>query len=451
MSTSNKKEPLILLLGDLISFYGALFLMLFIRYVGVPNQDLIHRHIAPFSLIFLVWVIVFFIAGLYEKHTRVLRSKITSALVNAQIANSILAVIFFYLIPYFGITPKTNLFIALVLAFGIVMVWRLSIFPLLQVRRRQKAVLLGTGSEMTELAEEVNGNARYDIQFASVVDSAQPGGVDFDREVLSFVSQSDTDGGVVVADFANAETASLLPRLYNLMFSHVKLIDMHQLYEDIFDRIPVSLVKYSWFLENISGAAEKSYDIVKRAMDIVLSLIMGAISLVVYPFVCIGVLIQDAGPIFFTQKRVGKDNKIITVLKFRSYAVHSNAHGLAEQDAQPTKFGKFLRITRIDELPQLWNVLKGDLSLVGPRPEVPALVEHYEKEIPYYNVRHLVKPGLSGWAQLYQEEPPKFSAGVDQTRTKLSYDLYYIKNRSLLLDLKIALRTIKTLLSREGV
>jgi len=116
-----------------------------------------------------------------------------------------------------------------------------------------------------------------------------------------------------------------------------------------------------------------------------------------------------------------------------------------------TRIGEFLRKTRIDELPQLWNVLRGDLSLVGPRPELPNLASLYEKEIPYYNVRHLIKPGLSGWAQIHQENPPKFDVGYDETKLKLSYDLYYIKNRSFILDVKIALRTLQTLFSRSGL
>ena len=120
-------------------------------------------------------------------------------------------------------------------------------------------------------------------------------------------------------------------------------------------------------------------------------------------------------------------------------------------EVEITRVGKWLRKSRIDELPQLWSVFKGDMSMIGPRPEIPALVKHYESEIPYYNVRHLIKPGLSGWAQLYHTDPPKVNADSEKTRRKLSYDLYYIKNRSFMLDLKIALKTIKALLSRSGV
>ena len=225
---------------------------------------------------------------------------------------------------------------------------------------------------------------------------------------------------------------------------------MYKVYEDIFDRVPLSLVRYNWFLENISTESRVTYDILKRMMDVALSFVGGIISLIFYPFVFLAIKIDDGGSIYFEQKRVGKNNKIIRTLKFRSMTEHREEDGMAKE-ATVTRVGNFLRKTRIDELPQLWSVLKGDLSMIGPRPEIPALVKHYESEISYYNVRHLLKPGLSGWAQLYHTDPPKINADAEKTRRKLSYDLYYIKNRSFMLDLKIALKTLKALLSRSGV
>jgi lipopolysaccharide/colanic/teichoic acid biosynthesis glycosyltransferase len=148
---------------------------------------------------------------------------------------------------------------------------------------------------------------------------------------------------------------------------------------------------------------------------------------------------DDGGKIFFVQDRIGEKNKVIKIYKFRTM-----------NNEKITRFGNFLRKTRIDELPQITNVLSGQLSLVGPRPEKPDLVLLYEKEIPYYNIRHLVKPGLSGWAQVYQDNPPKFNVNFNDTKTKLSYDLYYLKNKSIILDFKIALRTIGSILSRSG-
>jgi len=448
MKLSNKRESLLLFAGDIVSFSVALWVMLLVRYLELPSSELWRVHVAPFSLLFLVWVVVFFIAGLYEKHTLILKSKIAGTIFNAQITNSAIAVLFFYLIPYFGITPKTNLFIYLVLSFALTIAWRSFVFPIFEVKKRQNAILIGTGEEMHELEIEVNNNFRYNLYFISSVDIDQMGSVDFQEEIVKRIYSESI--GIVAVDFKNEKIEPMLPSLYNLIFSKVKFIDMYKVYEDIFDRVPLSLVKYSWFLENISVSAVKGYDVMKRAVDIVMSLFLSLISLVLYPFVIIAIKIEDRGSIFFSQDRVGQNNSIIRVVKFRSMSEHNEKDGISK-DSELTKVGKFIRKTRIDELPQLWNVFVGDLSMIGPRPEIPTLVKHYEKEIPYYNIRHLIKPGLSGWAQIYQSTPPKFAAEVGATKKKLSYDLYYIKNRSFLLDLKVSLRTIQALLSREGV
>ncbi len=448
MLSVNKKEPFILVSGDLVALLLSLWLMLLVRYLSLPTEEFLFAHLAPFSLLFVVWIAVFFIAGLYEKHTLILKSQLGGIILNAQIANSTIAFLFFYLIPYFGITPKTNLFIFLIISSALVVVWRLFLFPFIYISKKQKAVLIGSGIEMEELEQEVNNNPRYNISFISSIDVESMDAIDFKEEILNRVYSEEV--GMIAADFKNEKIEPILPNLYNLIFSKVKFIDMYRIYEDIFDRIPLSLVKYSWFLEHISGSAQKGYDVLKRAMDILLSIILGIPSLILLPFVYLAIKIEDRGDIFFFQERVGQNNKSFRVIKFRSLAMHDSPDGIAKEP-KPTRVGKFLRRTRIDEIPQLYNVLKGDLSLIGPRPEIPKLVSIYEKEIPYYNIRHLIKPGLSGWAQLYQTLPPKWNMGVKETKTKLSYDLYYIKNRSIMIDLKIALRTIKTLLSREGI
>jgi lipopolysaccharide/colanic/teichoic acid biosynthesis glycosyltransferase len=182
-------------------------------------------------------------------------------------------------------------------------------------------------------------------------------------------------------------------------------------------------------------------------MDVVISFPLALASLVFYPFVIAARKIEGY-PVFIYQERVGKNQKPIRIMKFGSMTVSDGGVWVTKSDNRITKVGAFLRKSRIDELPQLWNILRGDLSLIGPRPELPNLVELYKKEIPHYNVRHLIKPGLSGWAQIHHEKPPH---SIEETVDKLSYDLYYVKHRSFLLDLKIALQTVKTLLSRVGM
>jgi len=397
----------------------------------------------------MVWVGVFFIAGLYEKHTTILKNRLPSIILNTQIVNSIVAILFFYLIPYFGITPKTILFIYLVVSFALILWWRRYLFMLIGGRNAQQAIIIGSGDEMHDLMREVNENSRYGIYFISSVDLDEVKDIDFETEIVERIYSEGIT--TIVIDTKNEQVIPILPRLYNLIFSRVRFIDMHKVYEDIFDRVPLSLVEYSWFLENVSATRKFTYEFLKRLMDILIALPLALLSLVVYPFVWIATKIGDGGNIFIYQERAGKRNKRIKIIKFRTMTGSDEGDEVLESKNEVTKVGRFLRKTRIDEVPQLWSVVRGGLSLIGPRPELPALIKKYEKEIPYYHVRHLIKPGLSGWAQLYHDDHPHHGIGVSETKTKLSYDLYYIKNRSFLLDVKIALKTIKKLISRSGV
>jgi len=452
MNILNKKQPILLVAGDLISLCFSLWLMLFVRYTDLPDTRLIVTHFDAFWIIFVLSLLVFFIAGLYEKHVAVLKHDLPNIIFNAVLVNAGISVLFFYLIPQFGavsITPKVNLFIYAVISFGALLFWRLVFFPAFGSTKKEKALIVGSGVEMQELIARVNENSRYSVSFVSSLDLSTIHPSDFQAELSRQIS---TEGVTLVAiDVDNQKSVPILPYLYNLIFSQVRFIDMHKMYEDVFDRVPVSLLRYGWFLQHISVTPRVLYDVLKRSMDIVLSFVLAVVSLVLYPFVYGAIKLDDGGPIFIIQNRVGKNNRLIKTLKFRTMTTDDGGNNGKSIQNVFTKVGPFLRKTRIDELPQLWNVLLGDMSLIGPRPELPAYVSVYENEIPYYNVRHLIKPGLSGWAQLYQKDPPKGSVNPDLTRTKLAYDLYYIKNRSLLLDLKIALKTIKTLLSRSGV
>ncbi len=439
-------EIFTIFVGDVLLFYFALWVTLALRYLEFPSSTLFAMHALPFSYLFVVWVLVFYIASLYESHTVIFKSKIPAVILNVQAINSIIAVLFFYLIPAFGITPKVTLFLYLLVSLACISAWRIFGVQLLGLRKKERAVLIGSGEETRKLYSVVNDNPLYPMRFITWLDLDKLDGIDFEQEILMRIYSEEVS--VVVIDMKNEKVTPILPKLYNLIFSNVRFVEQYRIYEDIFDRIPLSLIGYNWFLENVSSRAHFGYDLLKRMMDTVLAFIVLIPSILIFPFVVLAIMLDDGGAFFYTPLRIGKGNRPFRIYKFRTMCVMDDGKQLGENVNQITRVGKFLRATRIDELPQLWNVFAGDLSLIGPRPEFPALVQVYHKQIPYYNMRHLIKPGLSGWAQVHHEKPPQT---IEETKDKLAYDLYYLKNRSLALDIKIALKTIKTLLSRTGV
>ena len=207
-------------------------------------------------------------------------------------------------------------------------------------------------------------------------------------------------------------------------------------------------MNYAWIMTNVSSVTPRVYDAFKRLIDVVFGALVGLAACILYPFVALAIKLDTPGPVFIAQERIGRNNKTIIIYKFRSMSRNESNVWVGESDNKITRVGAFLRRSRIDELPQALAILKGDMSLIGPRTDVIGLAQRLEQQIPYYAVRTVITPGLSGWAQINQEKPPQ---SVEETMVRLSYDLYYIKHRSIGLDFQIVLRTIKTLLSRVGM
>jgi exopolysaccharide biosynthesis polyprenyl glycosylphosphotransferase len=443
MGVLNRKEPILLFFGDLVLFVGALWLSLLVRYGEIPNAVFFANYLLNFAPIFIFWFLVFFAVGLYERHTLNFRKRLPGLILKAQIINSLLASLFFYLLPNPDITPKTILLVQLLISFLVILAWRIYGYILLGPSKKQDAILIGEGEEMKELMKEINQNALYGIRFVNSVDLGLLNREYTKEELRNLIKEGDI--GIVVADVSSSKIYPVLPELYNLIFSKVKFIELHKLYEEIFGKVPLSLVNYGWFMENISNTPRAGYDFIKRVMDIVFSFIFLILSLPFYPLVYLLIKFDDGGNLFIFQDRVGKDDKNIKIVKFRTMTRNDNGVYDKNNPNKVTRIGGFLRRTHLDEIPQLFGVLKGDLSLVGPRAELPELVKFYKSKVPYYNVRHLIKPGLSGWAQIYHENHPHHEADEKETKTKLSYDLFYIKNRSLAIDLAVVLKTINVL------
>jgi exopolysaccharide biosynthesis polyprenyl glycosylphosphotransferase len=446
MTISSRVERVGVFLGDIVVFVLSLWCMLVVRYGMSPNSDLFFDHLAPFSVLFVVWLLVYFSAGLYEKQTAITKRKLLPVLLRSQVMNAVIAIIFFYFIPYFGITPKVNLFIYLIISSALIILWRLFTRIIFSSFKKQKALLIGSGKEMEELYQEINANNRYKIRFEAHIDTVNKDEADIKRDVIAIVKQSGIT--LLVADFRNQKIEHIMPALYELIFSGVTFLEIDSLYEDIFDRVPLSLIDHGWFLEKISTAPTVAYDSIKRLIDVMVALILGVLTSILYIGVAIAIKLDDGGSIFITQQRIGKGGKSIAIVKFRSMKANDHDRWTEAGDERITRVGRFLRKSRIDEFPQFWNVLKGDISLIGPRPDISGLGAKLAQNIPYYTMRTIIQPGLSGWAQIKQDLPPQ---SVEETKLRLAYDFYYVKNRSLMLDIQIALRTLRTLLSRLGV
>lgn len=449
MIYGGKRAPALLFIGDLIVFALSLWLTLFIRTGAVPTTDLLQDHIGPFSILFVVWVLVFYMSGLYGKGTILLKSHLPQALLRIQVANIVLAALFFFLIPGVGIAPKTNLAIYLAVSLLLIFLWRLAIYPRFSVRRtRSRAVLIAEGDDATQLVEEVNGNPRYPIEFIEV------------RSPAAFLALNENERralipdsiDVVVADIAACNAHGLLPILYDLPrgIGNYHIVDFTDLYEEVFDRVPLTLIDQGWFLEYVAEDDPLWYALPKRIIDLVGGVAMGIVTFIALPFVWFALALEGPGPLLIQQERLGERGTVMRVYKFRSMSRVDRGTWKGETENKVTRVGSILRQISLDEFPQFWNIIKGDISLIGPRNDIKELGKRLEEALPHYAMRYTVKPGITGWAQINQqyEQGNLSPQSVEETKVRLAYDFYYLKHRSLGLDLVIALKTIKRMLFR---
>ena len=453
------RELFILVLGDVVCISLALWLTLLVRYLEWPGMERLESHFWPFLILSGVWLFIFYIAGLYDKHTVFLKNLLVSRIINTQVVNIIIAAFLFIIIP-FGIAPKTNLVIYLVISVVLLTLWRLMLFNYFSPKNKHKAILIADGPEAIELVDEINNNDRYNYSFIRLIDEKTAIHTpDFEQKLLRLIDKEKVQ--IIVANPRGEHIERILPTIFNLAFLQFEFtfLDFYKLYEDTFDRVPLSALRYDWFIAHVSQSRSLVYDFFKRLIDIVGSLILGSFLLILLPFIYLAKRLEGREDnLFMRQRRIGRFNSLVEVLKLQTMTTNDAASSTwTDEDKKKgneiTKVGAFLRKTSLDEFPQVWNILKGEMSLIGPRNDIEGLGARLAEEIPYYNIRNFVKPGVTGWAQTHQHYMGDNISpqSIDESRVRLSYDLFYVKNRSLMLDIEIALRTFKTLLSRFGV
>lgn len=450
-------KKLTLIMSDLVVLYGSLILVLLARYGANGFARQYQEHIAPFTLLFTVWLLALYIANLYEERTLRNDRDFYERLVQAVVLASLLSVAFFYLTPSVSITPRANLFL-FIIAFSVLEAGiRTLLNRIIAGGSKKHLLIVGTDDESLQLARFVTDNPQLGYAVSALVRLGQESlsitPMDWplidDLEALAQYIHDQHIAMVVISPQAYRMNV-IVGIFYRTLDQAVDFISLASFTEQLTGAVPLGAISQEWFLDNIAQGSKKSYETFKRGVDAIGAIILGLPMLVVIPIVMALVRLDSAGPVFFRQRRTGRNGQPFDIIKFRTMRINAEestgAVWAQKNDPRITRIGRFLRKTRIDELPQLWNILIGQMSFVGPRAERPEFDEQLAIQIPFYNERYLIKPGLSGWAQINYP----YGASPQDAMHKLQYDLYYIKHRSLALDLEIILKTINISLRRAG-
>lgn len=347
-----------------------------------------------------------------------------------------------------------------IVLFGALFVWRmLYVRFLASTRFFQKAILICDQEQVRELITGLeNIDPHYKIIGYFNTDGSEEELVGHHNvqyikrdDLSSFVKEKGISEIVIATHRTDGITPDLYQQLLHLLESGNIIREYTQVYESKTQRIPVHYMSrdfYSFFPFSRSNQ-NKLYLLIVRVFEIVVSLLGLTLGLLLFPLIVLGNAIGNKGRLFYSQQRVGKDGVVFEILKFRTMEKNAETNGAvftAVNDSRVTGFGKFMRKTRIDEFPQFINVLKGDMAIIGPRPERPVFVKEIAEIMPFYETRHIIRPGLTGWAQVNYS----YGQTINDSLIKLQYDLYYIKHRSIYLDLNIAFKTITTVLFYRG-
>jgi exopolysaccharide biosynthesis polyprenyl glycosylphosphotransferase len=470
----------ILWLGDLVmavaSVFAALYTWRQYNYY-VRLDELLARGIVPsraeaqarlfnnievdfwFYLLPIAWMLL--LVELYEPHVASSGRRTARGIALA----AFLGLVAYSLLFIIQVNPGTNLprvgvGAFLLLASLLTLLWRMLFIRIYKsTGQRRRVLMIGAGKAGQTLAEVYRASGTQSFNLVGYIDDDAEkvgkticslrvlGSSDDLLNLIEIYHVSD----VVIA--INGEIqGTTFQAILDAQENGVEVMRMPILYEELTGRVPIHHLESDWIIRSFVDGLRVSgfYELAKRLFDILGGIIGVVIFAISYPFLALAVFIDSGLPIFYSQTRLGRGGLIFSIYKYRTMRQDAEADGearlAAENDPRVTRVGNFMRKMRLDELPQFWNVLRGEISLVGPRAERPELVAEFQKQIPFYRARLLVKPGLSGWAQINYG----YVASITETAIKLEYDLYYIKHRTLGMDFQIILRTIGTVFRRTG-
>ena len=456
------EQRFILVLGDLLAATIALFVALYVWASGdswyrFSVEFLKYRAPAWFYLLPFIWLIL--LVDTYDtRKSANLRQTLRS------IGMVFLGSVIVYLVIYFAVEPNSlprlGVAVFIVSATLLTLLWRLIyVRTFTSFSRQQRVLIVGAGKAGTALVEVIYELDPPPFKLIGLIDddpaklgtnihgSPILGNHESMTEIIA--NQGITD---LILAISNEMNHGMFQSILTAQEEGINLTTMTDTYENLSGRVPIDLLESDWVVRAFLERAPTSgfYRISKRLMDLVLGLI-GLIGLaILFPLLALIILIDSGRPVIFTQKRLGRGGKPYSIIKFRTMKSKSDmekeALVTATNDPRITRIGKFLRKAHLDELPQIINVLQGEMSFVGPRSERVELVRVFQREVPFYRARMLVKPGITGWAQIHQA----YAETIEETATKLQYDLYYIEHASILMDLNILLRTVGSVLGFKG-
>lgn len=442
---SKLKFPL-LLLGDVFFYYAALLATVFLRYGTFDiRSEIFQVHNEPFSIALLFWILAFYSGGLYENIALKNRRVLVRRFISLTLIGAGFLILLLYFVPVFGVTPKINLllFTIVFLAFGLS--WHIAFAQLLRLRagiNKKRILLVGDGEALTEITEYLTEDQHLGYEIVEQISLKKSG-----QENALGIIQGGTILQTIVVPYEFYKSPEAVTALYKRLITGTEVVTIPDFYERLFGRVSISEIDQTWLLQNMPQI-DSAYVSLKHILGVILGLVAFLILLPVTILIALLVGLTSRGPIFYVQERTGFKGKRFKLYKFRSMyntpdknpdARADKAIWTTKKDPRVTPVGRVLRWSHLDELPQLINVLRGEMSFVGPRPERPIFIQDLERQIPYYNLRDLAKPGITGWAQIRYP----YGASVEDAYKKLQYDLYYLKHRSFFLDTSIVLKTLK--------
>lgn len=433
---------------DIVFCISSLFLALFIKYNKCPTFQEYLIHLKIFIPVIISWILSMYIFYLYSIDVYLPAYNLLFRMFCCYLISAVIGISFFYVFSR-RLTPKLIFIIYNSLVLGLLFMWHLLCKKFFTNKYfKNKYIFIGYTPDVKSLLELTKIKYYGNFIFEGIYDeNSKYATIKTEQELEEYLFKRNIKTVVITSKYKL--TPSLTNMLMDAMVNKTVFYSLPDFYELIARKIPISSISDGWILNKISKAECIIYKSIKRAADIIFSILILFITSPIWLLSTFIIPLESKGPVIFKQKRLGLHSKEFILYKFRSMREENNTYKYTtENDSRITKFGNFMRKTRIDELPQLINILKGDMSLIGPRPERPEYAIELQKQIPFYNQRLIVRPGITGWDQVSGEY---HSPSTEDTYKKLQNDLYYIKNISLSLDFSIAMKTIATMFMREGI